>query len=234
MDLSDSFRSNQSEVIAAYLLKLVEDGCVHSLLDVGAGRGKVALTLSRRVERYLAIEKDEANCNDLREAGLDVIQDTFPFPMMERFDLVISSNSLPERGMSLFEPFFAQAWELVSHEGRLAVVTFKGSHSSPIVQLSEEVLGRKPNIDQRFLAVVEILKSFGEVSIGTVRSLVQTKSFADVELLFGSFFWKTEEDKRRIKPRLLRIVEERFADANGFKIPMDHMTLCVSRRQSEH
>src|SRR5665213_298589 len=183
-------RWDQAEVLTACILGFVRDRRARSVLDIGAGRGLVA----------------EA----LRAAGLDVVQGTFPVALDERFDLVVSSHSIPEGDVALYEPFLAGAWKLVASGGTLLIVTFKGSTESPIRKLSAELLGVTHGVDDRYTAMLRILREYGDVEITKTCSHVETDDFASFTDLWGSWFWRNDEQRAAIEPVLRAAADERF------------------------
>ncbi|MBV8823953.1 MAG: class I SAM-dependent methyltransferase [Hyphomicrobiales bacterium] len=229
MCLSPSFSWDQAEVLVDSIIRIVRERGTKSLLDIGAGGGSVAVPVAKQVARYLAIEQDPSHCAALRRAGLNVVEATFPVEIDERFDLVVSSHSVPEGNVELYEPFLDQAWRLVAPGGLLLIITFKGSNDSSIVRLSEELLSRKYEIDNRYTVMLKILNTFGTVTITERNSHVETAEFSDIAALFGGWFWTTEEKEAKYKPALHKVMEDRFKIGGKYRVPSKHLLVVTDK-----
>lgn len=223
-------RWDQAEVLRGCVLRFVRDRRARSVLDIGAGRGPVAVPVAAAVRRYLAVEQDASAAEALRGAGLDVVQGVFPVALEERFDLVVSSHSIPEGDVALYEPFLAGAWELVANGGMLLIVTFKGPNGSPIPKLSEELLGRTYAVDPRYTEMLRILRGYGEVEITTLRSHVEVDDFESFAELWGSWFWRTAEQRAEVEPALREAADARFRDGGRYRVPEQHLVIAIAKR----
>jgi len=222
-------RWDQAEVLTACILGFVRDRRARSVLDIGAGRGLVAVPVAAAVKRYVAVEKEPSGAEALRAAGLDVVQGTFPVALDERFDLVVSSHSIPEGDVALYEPFLAGAWKLVASGGTLLIVTFKGSTESPIRKLSAELLGVTHGVDDRYTAMLRILREYGDVEITKTCSHVETDDFASFTDLWGSWFWRNDEQRAAIEPVLRAAADERFNVGGRYRVPEEHVVVATAK-----
>src|SRR5665213_2329563 len=204
-------RWDQAEVLTACILGFVRDRRARSVLDIGAGRGLVAVPVAAAVKRYVAVEKEPSGAEALRAAGLDVVQGTFPVALDERFDLVVSSHSIPEGGVALL------------------IVTFKGSTESPIRKLSAELLGVTHGVDDRYTAMLRILREYGDVEITKTCSHVETDDFASFTDLWGSWFWRNDEQRAAIEPVLRAAADERFNVGGRYRVPEEHVVVATAK-----
>ena len=227
--LSPAFRYDQAAVLADIITGHVRERGARTLLDIGAGSGEVAIPVSRCVRRYVAVEQCPSSAALLHDAGLDVVAATFPVAIGERFELVVSSHSIPEGGAAKYPPFLAAAWERVMPGGLLLIVTFKGPGDPAIPRLAEELLGRANGTDARYTLMLQILETFGVVTVGTRNSYVETDDFADVAAFFGGWFWSTDEQQRRYLPQLRAAVDRRFLTAGSYRIPTQHFVIATEK-----
>src|SRR5262249_38101050 len=87
---------------------------VKSLLDIGAGFASTAVPLSKMVTRYVAVENNRERSSALQKAGLEVTTCSFPLSLVEQFDMVLCSHSVPEINLSLYPAFLESAWQAVN------------------------------------------------------------------------------------------------------------------------
>jgi SAM-dependent methyltransferase len=228
--LSSAFRCNQSDVVAGIIIRLARLRRARSLLDIGAGDGAVAVRIAQSVERYLAVEQDPSRAEALRDAGLEVKEAIFPIPIEEKFDLVVASQSLPEHDFDRYEAFLSQAWNLVSTGGTLLLITFKGSETSPMQRLSEQLCGVKYGTDDRFSPMLRLLVTYGDVHISRESSFVESPEFSDMAAFFGHWFWRNEEQEKIYKPLLRNALDTAaFRTAEGYRIAMHHLCITVDK-----
>jgi SAM-dependent methyltransferase len=228
-ELSPSFRYDQAAVLTDIIAGCARARGARSLLDIGAGNGTVAIPVSRCVRRYLAVEQCQASAALLRAARLDVVTASFPVAIDERFDLVVSSHSIPEGGASLYPPFLAAAWDRVMPGGLLLIVTFKGPDDPAIPRLSQEILGRARGTDPRYALMLKILETFGTMTVARRNSHVETTEFADVASFFGGWFWPTSAPEHRIAAKLRAAVDERFLACGTYRVPTQHFVIATER-----
>lgn len=229
MRLSPSFRYDQAAVLSDVIVSRARARGARTLLDIGAGDGSVAIPLSRSVQRYVAVEEEPSRAVALQDAGLDTIVATFPIDLDERFDMVVSSHSIPEGGVSLYPPFLSAAWDRVAPGGLLLIVTFKGSDDSAIPRLAQELLGCTHATDHRYTAMLRMLETYGNVTVEKRNSHVETADFADVAAFFGSWFWKTSEQQRDIEPKLRAAMDARFRHDGTYRIPTQHLVIAAEK-----
>jgi cyclopropane fatty-acyl-phospholipid synthase-like methyltransferase len=232
--MSASYSYDQAEVLSQTILRHAKEVDARSLMDIGAGAGAVARVVSRDLARYLAVEQNPTSVAALRKAGVAVLSATFPCEVPGRpFDMVVSSHSIPEGSVEMYEPFLAQAWAAVKPGGLFLVITFKGPVESPIRKMAAEILDRRYGDDLRYAEMLRLLGSYGTVAISVVTSHVRTLNFSDLEARFGGWFWKSQEQRAIALPRLRDAMDSKFRSSSGeYDLTTPHTVIAVRRAEA--
>ena len=106
--ISKDYHYNQKEVLLQHISHHIEKIGASSLLDIGAGDGKLAIPLSKKTENYAAIESSHERVDLLRKAGLTVIEGIFPINVGGLYHMVLIVHSLPEK-VDEVKPFLKAA-----------------------------------------------------------------------------------------------------------------------------
>jgi len=231
MQMSASYRYDQAAVLSEVILRYAKEMDARSLMDIGAGSGAVAREVSRNVAQYLAVEQNPECVGALRKAGVAVMAARFPCEVPGRpFDMVVSSHSIPEGPVGMYEPFLAEAWRAVKPEGLFLVITFKGPAESPIQKMAEEMLDRRYRPDPRYAEMLRVLRGYWPVAMSMVTSHVRSFNFSDLEARFGGWFWKSEEQRAILLPRLKAAMDSKFRSPGGeYVVPTPHTVIAVRR-----
>ncbi len=208
--------------------KYVHRARIASLLDVGAGHEITAVPLSRTVSRYLAIEHNEQSASELRRLGLKVMTSTFPVPLNETFDMVLSSHSVPELRLDLYEAFLNGAWNALNPLGTLLIVTFKGCRGD-IAALREEITGEAVCRDPQRETIINILSKWGNVRIERVNSYLQSLDPRDIVFYLRSLL-RSEIEREQYSTRLLEILEMRYKFDSRYIFPTEHAFMSIIKR----
>ncbi len=227
MTLSSSFTYDQAEVLIDLVRDRVRDHRAESLLDIGAGSGAVAIPVSRSVRRYLAIEEHATRASALRNAGLAVIAATFPIPLEDTFDLVLSSHSIPEGDVSVYEPFLKRAWRSVALHGRLLIVSFKGVVDTPLQRVSTKVTGRVYTQDPRYVYMLNLLRDLGHCTVSSIDSHVRSNELSDIVEFFAPFLWKDEAARVAFETAATYELAQSFSTDTGYLVPTPHLVIEV-------
>ena len=224
--LSSRFHYNQPEVLVKNIGTYIDQVKAKSLLDIGAGHSTTAIPLSQKVHRYLAIEENGTRAEELRASGLDVVVGTFPLPLSEEFDMVLSSHSVPEGKLNLYNSFLSSAWEVLNPQGTLLVVTFKGSRGDTVL-LREEITRLKVGPDPQLAAIMQNLASRGNVRVEMINSYLQSPEVDDiVAFIARSIFWSGDEEERHL-PQLQEILTLRYKINGCYIFPTQHLFISV-------
>ncbi len=228
--LSTSFKYNQKEVLAENILRYIRNNTIKSLLDIGAGDGAVSVHLAKEVSRYLALEENRESVEKLTVLGLDVVNTSFPDAVLpECFDMVLSSHSIPEGDIFLYESFLTKAWHLVCVKGTLLIITFKGSDDDPVIRLAESITGKKGSADLRYMEMMRILGTFGQIRVEKVNSYVTTQEVDDLKELFGHRFWQNDAEKKERDLLFRQVMDQHFNENGLYSVPTQHLFISVKK-----
>ena len=217
---------HQKVVLVENISRYVRDIEADSLLDIGAGSLETALPLSSKVLRYDAIEQDPINAARLKNAGLNVIQGTFPFSVNGTYDLVLSSHSVPENSIESYLPFLSSAWDLTSPKGMMLVVTFKGSVGD-FATIRHELLGRSPQRCEELETIVDFYENSGGVmEIERINSFVEAARSEDIVSFLAPWLSADQNMRESIHLPFVRIIETRYKIRQDlFAFPTQHLFL---------
>lgn len=208
------------------MLDVISSHNIQSMLDIGAGWTETALVYKNAVKDYVAVEQDDEIAELLEKEGLVVINESFPCTVEDKFELVLSSHSIPEQ-VEAYETFLQTAWKSTNKQGYLMIITFKGANDT-LVGLSNELIPERAfqKEDGRFEEMMRILQSFGDPVISTVTSCRKTKAPEDIA---HSISWAFRLDYDQWKDRLLSVLESRFKDEHGYFFSHEHLVLLLKK-----
>lgn len=219
--------------IKEYLAKF----SVKSLLDVGAGNGMIAIPLAKEVQRYVAVEPKASLAKKLREAGLEVMEESFPAEIAERFDMVLSSHSVSYK-REKYEPFIAGAMSLLNPGGVFLLITYRGQDDD-WTHLMESIGESTSDYSRtRFNRIIEFLYSFGDVKEKKVATHVATDNLAD--MMEALAFVASDGDPARKEeflkhsPKLEKILSSQYRSNGGYSFPFRHFFLATKRTRGNN
>lgn len=217
------FSYNQKEVLLKTIRRYVKATRAQSLLDIGAGDGKLATRLAKLVPQHLAVEKNPGYVSRLKKAGVNVVKGTFPLKIAGQFDLVLISHSLPEK-KGLYKNFLKEAWRKVKPGGILLMITFKGVRGG-FAEIYRTIYGRTGSADQQMYdEMMTILKRFGKVKVSKIVSTIQTESLdALTDILL--YPRATKEHRKRLE----EILKRKFKAGKGYRFPTPHLVISVRK-----
>lgn len=218
--------TEKRELFAA-LKRRIETAGVHSLLDIGAGNGDLAIPLSKLVTTYLAVEPKPDFAAKLKVNGISVINSAFPCDFNGTFDAVLASHVIPwETDES--EAFLAAAWDHVNPGGRFIMITYDEEVSDwgELLQASGLPL---PAVGQsHFEGYKRLLASWGTLDVEPIVTHVVTESLDDM-LLALSFVYgdgKPEDAERFQENAIVReTLESRYRVGGRYRFPFTHYLL---------
>lgn len=223
---SETYSHNQKEVLKETVLDVISSHNIQSMLDVGAGWTDTALPYKNAVKTYLAVEQDKERAEVLEKSGVKVINESFPCAIEDKFDLVLSSHSVPEQ-VEAYEAFLQTAWKNVNEQGYLMIITFKGANETLWNLHNELVPATAPRkADERVKEMKRILQSFGDVVVSRVTSRKKTKVSEDIAQELSC---SLRLDYGQWKEKLLSILERRFKDVDGYFFPHEHLVLLLKK-----
>jgi hypothetical protein len=213
---------DQPSVLVQHISRYIKRFNAASLLDIGAGFATTAVPLSRSVRRYVGVEENQERAIALRAAGLDIIIGEFPLPVDAKFDMVLTSHSVPEKGLEYYEPFFDSARAMIKLEGLLLVVTFKGSKGE-IAVLREEITGRTVGLDPQLTAILNNMRMWGRPQVEKVNSHLRSPSADDIAEWLAPCLFRTAAEKDQHSSRLMEILETRYRVKDRIVFPTEHL-----------
>ncbi len=224
--VSPSYAYNQKETLKKTVLDFVGKHSLRSMLDIGAGFVETAVPYAQAVSRYLAVEQDAEKVEKLRAAGLEVVAGKFPVEISERFDLVLSSHSIPEDGVGGYRPYLAAAWELVEPNGWLFIITFKGTYDARR-QIDCRLTGDcSPHDEEKYKEMMRVLEDFGRPTNSKVTSRITSDVAEDiVGVLCRSLGLKTDPERQAVRG----IVEGELKTETGYSLPTEHLVISVQK-----
>jgi len=198
--------TNEKQLLREHVQKTIAEYEVDSILDIGPGNGTLSIPLSQQVDEYLGVEKKQKFVEELREAGLKIIHDTFPVDLDRKFGLVLISHSFPYE-QEKYKKFLRTAYAYVMKEGVLVLITFRGKKNEDWQHI-QELLGENSKAPQhrRWLKQLHnFLQSLGKTKVNHVNSSVSCSSVDGLYDALGFVFsngnakklqkWKEEETK---------------------------------------
>jgi cyclopropane fatty-acyl-phospholipid synthase-like methyltransferase len=169
--LAQNFKADPrrtDDALVSHLRKMIAPG--QTVLDIGAGGGRLALPLALDAEKVIAVEPSPSMCRVLREAAaefnvpnVDVIEAGWLDAQVERADVAICAHVL-----YVIQDIEAFVRKLEEHAGQVLVIMFQGPPQSQVYPLWERVHGVPrlplPSLPE-FLEVLEQLGAKPNVEV---------------------------------------------------------------------
>jgi len=226
--ISPSYQYNQKTVIREWVLNFISTKNIHSFLDIGAGFPQTALHFKNAVATYLAVERDRGKAKVLKDLGIGVIAHSFPCSIAGSYDLVLTAHSIPENGTQ-YPFFFKKAYELVSPNGYLVIITFKGVCDA-MSQIRAELRNTEvlPFEQNKFNQLMSVLKMLGRPNIDTITSMETSSNLDDiVKTVYVSLNDREEKHINKIRA----IIKSKFTTIDGYHLPHDHNIIVIQKQQ---
>ncbi|MEN9337748.1 MAG: hypothetical protein RIQ41_62 [Candidatus Parcubacteria bacterium] len=224
--------TDEKKILLEEITKEIQKIDAGSLLDIGAGNGELALPLSKKVEQYVAVESKTTFVSLLKEGGLRVIEGRFPVDVPGTFDVVLSSHSLSYTEEN-HRPFLSRAWELVSPQGILLLVSYRGEDddwNKLLEYINEQQFDK--NI-HGYQSILSILESYGTVSIRKVITHVTTNKLEDMvnalSFVFGNGIPENKLQFLKHKSELEDYLSSKYLDQNKYSFPFQHFFISVQK-----
>ena len=213
--------------------KEIEKNKSESLLDIGAGNGLLSIPLSKKVNKYLAIEPNKNFIVKLRENGVSVLEGAFPMEVPETFDIVLASHSISYQKNSL-EEFIREGWKAVKPGGIFLIITYRGQEDDWTRLMKN--LGENHEDRNRvvFGRMIQTLSSLGRVKTRKVITKVKTENLEDMvqSLMFVASGGKREKKEQffKKKSQLVKILKHGYQDKNGYFFPFQHFFITTQKQ----
>ena len=222
--------SNEKEVTAQYIR---DCGLGKSVLDIGAGNGKIAQLLDAGSnDHFVAVEQNPQLHARLTQMGIAAIEGTYPeVPIEGQFDTVFSSHSMPVR-REAYELFIDAAYDRVLPGGHLTIVTFFDL-PTPYALTMERVGLPRDTSGTHTRAVGEYLESKGDTHGHVLESGIRSRSLVDV-IAAIAFIGSTNGNPQKLQliteelhsaPDIL----EGFRDEDEYVFPLHSQAFTVQK-----
>lgn len=211
----------------AALKRRIAAASAHSLLDIGAGNGDLAVPLSKLIDVYVAIEPKPDYAAKLQRAGITTIQGAFPCEISQTFDVVLASHVIPwEEAES--EAFLRAAWKRLNQSASFMMITYDEEKSAWGELLEKSGLPLTTVGQGHLDGYKKLLASFGVLETETITTYVETDGL-DEMLLALSFVYgdgKPEDDEQfRENSVVKKTLETRYHFNGHYRFPFTHYLL---------
>ena len=232
----DSFLkcTDQKEVFLDSFTAHIKKLKVDSLLDIGAGSGDPAVRLSRLVQDYVAIDRNEIFIKRLQSHNLEAIKADFikdDVRLKRKFDLVLCSFVIPHD--ENFEVFVNRAWNHVASGGHLLIVTQPDSDTEWAKfcqKINHKALWTYPNFIPLLL---RHLGTLGSVSMKEVRTSVASGNYDDFfsALAFVASAGVTEiaNSFYKNKGEIKRVIEKDYLKNGKYSFPFTNLFILCKK-----
>jgi SAM-dependent methyltransferase len=223
--------TDEKTVFAAELSGYLERHRPCSVLDIGAGDGMLAIPVAERVAKYVAVEHNPQYVAQLRAAGLEVVEGTFPVPLSGTYDLVLMSHVLSDDSAdhaALVRP----AWERVSPGGRLLVVTQQSAGDTDWNRLLTHIgmagYDRYAAHQDELMALlhrlgpVEVREVTTNVVADDVSDLLEALAFVVPDLRPGRYREFLDHGSE-----LIGLLDGEYRTGTGYSFPFQHLLVSV-------
>lgn len=224
--------TNEKEVLLREIGAIADTRNCQSLLDIGAGNGDLSIPLSRRIPKYIAVEKLPEYVDKLRNVGIEVIEGRFPCPVPGRFDIVLASHSVGARE-AVYRPFLENAWALVKEKGALVIVTYRQDGGDWRSLLNKVRFSRGEHELTGYDGIVKVVSNLGKVDTLKVPTSVNISS---KEEMFNALTFVASNGIEQFEKEFLDrrgavedILEQDYSKEGGYSFPFDHYILKVDK-----
>lgn len=223
--------NNQKQILLSKISEIIDRYRAKSILDIGAGGSILAVPLSKRVEKYIAIEVVPDRAKELRDVGLAVVERVFPdVAVSGTYDLVLSSHSIPEK-KELYRPFLEKAWQLVAPKGHLVIITFKGVKDGLEILASQLRRSWVSSDGEKYDEMIRILSGFGDIDKGKIVSRSNSKDINEMADMLTFSIGGTDQEKESYRQELKNVLETKYKNGDNYIFPHEHLVLIVQKEK---
>jgi len=225
--------TNEKEILLASMSDYIKKLKIKSLLDIGAGNGDIAIPLSRMVDSYMAVEKNENFVKKLSSKKINVIKANFPeekFKLKKKFDLVLCSYVIPHN--KDFKKFISEAWEYINSGGHLLIITHSRSRDECgkfFKKIKFKNFWDNPSF---FPRLINYLKILGKVSVKEVMSTIRSVDLHEFFSALAFIASGGESDKEKLfykKKEEIEKVIKRDYKKEIYEFPLKHYFILCNK-----
>lgn len=226
------FHTDEKEVFLKELDEYITNHKPQSILDIGAGNGTIALPIASKVKKYVAVEHNAAYATRLREAGLDVIESSYPTSVDGRFDLVVLSHAISYE-MNNHIALITNAWRSVTDGGHLLIVTHRGEKDAWSELLDTIGMGKLDIYKPIFQEIMNALHERGTVKVTRIITTLETTNLKD---MCAAMAFVAAAGQRKLfdqfmgsQDSLNKLLEDRYRTRSGYSFPFTHIVLSTEK-----
>lgn len=230
--------TDEKAVLAKEITDRVKLHKSRSIIDIGAGRGEIAIRIFRRVERYLAIERRPDYAARLQEYGIRVLRRTFPCEVPAMFSMALMSHSVPS-GARERAAMIDAAWELLVPGGVMLIITYDSGENTAWHEFLVGSGLRDPRApSQRLHQLREYVQSLPEVasiSESRIDSTLSHTNERDMIDAMGFVYTDGRADSFRdfsCNPRVRMQIARCFSD-DHYSFPFTHACIEVVKERQK-
>ncbi len=203
-----------------------------SILDIGAGNGTVAIPIASMVQKYVAIEHNPKYIKKLQDAGLAVVEGSFPMLIDGSFDLVLLSHAISYTERNHIA-LISNAWDLVNPGGYLLTVTHRGESDEWSQLLDSIDMNKDEHYSEVYTEIIEALEQRGATEIRRVITTLETDNIEDMvsalsfvagggrQELFEQFMSSTQ--------RVREILDKSYRHGKTYSFPFTHIFIATKK-----
>ena len=224
--------TDEKEVFHRELKGYFERNHVRSLLDIGAGNGRLASLIAPEVSRYTAVESSTKYVAKLRARGLEVVDGEYPVPVNGSYDAVLLSHVVSYKTRN-YRTIIPSAWECVEQGGILLLVTHRGERND-WSELVEAIGMPKTEENQTgYDEILALLRARGASEIRRVVTRLESQSLDDMlqAMAFVAAAGRPQEFSHFMSRRklLVEILERRYKSGSVYSFPFTHIFICTKK-----
>jgi len=223
--------TDKKKILLKEITKRILNNNASSLLDIGAGNGELAVPLSVLVINYVAIEQKPDYVKRLQDTSLKVINKSFPCEIIEKFDFILASHSLPWEEKE-YKLFIESAINLLTDKGLFLGVTFDDERSSWAGLLINCDLKSDQRRNGRLMHMEDWLSRYYLLKKTLITTQVKTHSLDDI--MASLAFVYSDGDAQKIEVFLnnnnvKEYIGQKNKDKYGYYFPFQHIFLEVNK-----
>jgi SAM-dependent methyltransferase len=206
--------TNEKEVLARGLNKIIHAHGVGSLLDIGAGNGELAKRIAPLVHDYTAVESDPEHIQGLLNHGLSVHPHRFPcqLPRKGTYDMALAAYVIMETFSEQAE-FIRQAIQCVRPDGIFVMVMYCNSDDGRWSQLLQNLDLQRDKLDATVFA--KLMASYVPGRRVTEERVQSRLSCTSREELLECLAFAFGNGNHISQQRFLRAIRQDLSQLNG-------------------
>ncbi len=225
--------TDEKEQLFEGIMKEIEGFDFQSILDIGAGNGKLSIPLSIAMPDYVAIEPNVLFAERLRIGRIkEVIEKKFPCKINRQFDLVLISHVLsynPEE----FKPFIEAAFEAVKPKGLLLIITYRSEEDDWTKLLEKLGESRAEENEKNFRQILRYTHTLGSVTLEEVTSRVRATKIEEMLKALAFVYSDANPVKKKYflskKEIIIKTLNKKYRRKRQYYFPLRHVMINIRK-----